>query len=189
MPTKKIDPVLIAVLANREQSRLSSQVKTLEKLLYAPFCEKEHQCLVSMAASWRELLAYDDGAPKMVEALDAFIAAYQKQSHDLEALHAEVVFQTGVYRMGHWALVKQFIPGVTACLDNFGGVLPKHRDAFKRQHESGRNLTVEEQSQLLKVQYALITNRRDPYRHEALKRRGLITAGGIVPMGVRQHWS
>ena len=74
---KKFDPVLIAVLVNREQSRLSSQVKTLEKLLHAPFCEKEHQRLVSMAASWRELLAYDDGAPKVAEALEAFAAAYQ----------------------------------------------------------------------------------------------------------------
>ena len=33
----KPDPALIAVLINREHSRLSSQVKTLEKVLHAPF--------------------------------------------------------------------------------------------------------------------------------------------------------
>ena len=32
-----------------------------------------------------------------------FIAAYQQQSPDQEKLHDEVVFQAGVYRMGHWA--------------------------------------------------------------------------------------
>lgn len=74
---KKVDPVLIAVLVNREQSRLSRQVKTLKKLLHAPFDEKEHQRLANMAASWRELLAYDDGAPKGAEALECFAAAYQ----------------------------------------------------------------------------------------------------------------
>ena len=88
--------------------------------------------------------------------------------------------------MGHWALVKHFIPGVTACLDNFGSVLPKYREAFKRRYEAEGNLSVEAQSQLLKAQYALIPNRRDPYRHEELKRRGLVTADGIVPMGVKE---
>jgi len=31
------------VLINREHSRLSSQVKTLERVLHAPFSDKEHQ--------------------------------------------------------------------------------------------------------------------------------------------------
>lgn len=182
----KPDSALIAVLINREHSRLSSQVKTLEKVLHAPFSDKEHQRLVQLAANWRALLAFDDGAPKLADALEAFIAAYQQQSPDQEKLHYEVVFQASVYRMGHWALVKHFIPGVTDCLDNFGNVLPKHRDAFKRRYEANANLSVEAQSQLLKAQYALIPNRRDPYRHEELKRRGLVTADGIVPMGVKE---
>ena len=157
----KPDPALIAVLINREHSRLSSQVKTLEKALHAPFSDKEHQRLIQLAA-------------------------YRQQSPDQEKLHYEVVFQAGVYRMGHWALVKHFVPGVTDCLDNFGSVLPKHRDAFKRRYEVDGNLSVEAQSQLLKAQYALIPNRRDPYRHEEMKRRGLVTADGIVPMGVKE---
>lgn len=32
----------------------------------------------------------------------------------------------------------------------------------------------------------MIPNRRDPYRHEEMKRRGLVTAEGIVPMGVKE---
>lgn len=48
------------------------------------------------------------------------------------------------------------------------------------------NLSVEAQSQLLKAQYALIPNRRDPYRHEEMKRRGQVTDDGIVPMGVKE---
>jgi len=119
----KPDPALIAVLINREHSRLSSQVKTLEKVLRAPFSDKEHQRLIQLAANWRSLLAFDDGAPKLADALEVFIAAYRQQSPDQEKLHDEVVFQAGVYRMGHWALVKHFIPGVTDCLDNFGSVL------------------------------------------------------------------
>jgi hypothetical protein len=184
--SKKTDPALIAVLINREHSRLSSQVKTLEKVLHAPYSDKEHQRLLTLATNWRALLAFDDGAPKLADALEAFAAAYQQRSPDLERLHDEVVFQTGVYRMGQWALVKHFIPGVTDCLDHFGNVLPKHRNAFKRRYEAGGNLSVEAQSQLLKAQYALIPNRRDPYRHEEMKRRGLVTADGIVPMGVKE---
>ena len=70
-----------------------------------------------MATNWRSLLAFDDGALKLADALQAFIAAYEQQSTDQEKLHDEVVFQAGVYRMGHWALVKHFILGVTDCLD------------------------------------------------------------------------
>ena len=102
------------MLINREHSRLSSQVKTLERVLHAPFSDKEHQRLVQLAANWRSLLAFDDGAPKLADALQAFIAAYEQQSTDRERLHDEVVFQAGVYRMGNWALVKHFIPGVNA---------------------------------------------------------------------------
>lgn len=174
------------MLINREHSRLSSQVKALERVLDTPFSGKEHKRLVQLAANWRSLLVFDDGAPKLVDALETFIAAYQRQLPDQERLHDEVVFQAGIYRMGHWALVKHFIPGVTDCLDNFGNVLPKHREAFKRRHEADGNLSVEAQSKLLKAQYALIPNRRDPYRHEELKRRGLVTADGIVPMGVKE---
>ncbi|WP_183148172.1 hypothetical protein [Denitratisoma oestradiolicum] len=114
-----------------------------------------------------------------------FIAAYRQRSPDQEAARRGGL-QAGVHRMGHWALVKHFIPGVTDCLDNFGSVLPKYREAFKRRYEAEGNLSVEAQSQLLKAQYALIPNRRDPYRHEEMKRRGLVTADGIVPMGVKE---
>ena len=134
---------------NREHSRLSSQVKTLEKVLHAPYSDKEHQRLLTLAANWRALLGFDDGAPKLADALETFAAAYQERSPDQERLHGEVVFQAGVYRMGHWGLIKHFIPGVTDCLDNFGSVLPKHRGAFKRRYEADGNLSVEAQSQRL----------------------------------------
>ncbi|WP_211218540.1 hypothetical protein [Tepidiphilus margaritifer] len=142
--------------------------------------------MLTLAANWRALLAFDDGAPKLADALEAFAAAYQQRSPDLKRLHDEVVFQAGAYRMGHWGLVKHFIPGVTDCLDDFGNVLPKYRDAFKRRYEADGNLSVEAQSQLLKVQYALIPNRRDPYRYEEMKWRGLVTDDGIVPMDVKE---
>ncbi len=99
----KPDTALVAVLVNREHSRLSSQVKTLEKVLHAPHSDKEHQRLLTLAANWRELLAFDDGAPKLADALETFAAAYQQRSPDQEQLHDEVVFQAGVYRMAHWA--------------------------------------------------------------------------------------
>ncbi len=72
------DPVLVAILVNREHSRLSSHINTLEKLLHSPYSDKEHLRLVKLAASWRELLADDDGAPKIAAALEAFIAAYRR---------------------------------------------------------------------------------------------------------------
>ncbi len=53
----KPDPALIAVLITREHSRLSSQVKTLEKVLHAPYSDKEHQRLIQLAANWRALQA------------------------------------------------------------------------------------------------------------------------------------
>jgi len=52
------------VLINREHSRLSSQVKTLARVLHAPFTDNEHQRLTQLATNWRSLLAFDDGAPK-----------------------------------------------------------------------------------------------------------------------------
>ena len=117
------------MLINREHSRLSSQIKTLEKVLHAPFSDKEHQRLVQLAANW---LAFDDNAPKLADAMEVFIAAYRQQSPDQERLHDEVVFQADIYRMNHWTLVKHFIPGVTDCLDNFGSVLPMRGCALLR---------------------------------------------------------
>ena len=177
---------IIAILVSREHSRLSSQVKTLKKALQVPFSDKEHQRLVQLAANWRNLLAFDDGAPKLAEALETFIVAYRQQSPDRERLHDEVVFQAGIYRMGHWALIKHFIPDVSKSMDKFGGVTAKCREVFKRRYEADRKLTIEEQSQLLKTQYAMIPNRRDPYRIEALKSHGLVTEDGIVPMGMKE---
>lgn len=62
MTSKKPDPALVAILVNRELSRLSNQVKTLEKVLRAPYSDKERQRLLTLAANWRALLAFDDGA-------------------------------------------------------------------------------------------------------------------------------
>ena len=184
--TKNPDPSLVAVLVNRELNRLSSQVKSLRKLRQAPYADREHQRLLAQAAKWRELLAFDDGAQKLAEALENFAAAYQQHSSEQESLHGEVVFQAGIYRMGHWGFVKHFIPNVTDCLDNFGNVLLRYREAFKSRYETEGKLSVEAQSQLLKAQCALIPNRRDPYRFEEFKRRGLVTDDGIVPMGVKE---
>lgn len=47
--------------------------------------------------------------------------------------------------------------------------------AFKRRDETDGTRSDEVQARLLKAQYAMIPNRRDPYRHEEMKRRGLVT--------------
>ncbi|TSE29592.1 hypothetical protein Tchar_02563 [Tepidimonas charontis] len=49
------------------------------------------------------------------------------------------------------------------------------RVAFKRRDETDGTRSDEVQARLLKAQYAMIPNRRDPYRHEEMKRRGLVT--------------
>jgi hypothetical protein len=45
----KPEPALVTILLTREHSRLSSQVKTLEKLLHTPHSDKEHQRLIKLA--------------------------------------------------------------------------------------------------------------------------------------------
>ena len=150
------------------------------------FSDRESLRQKNLAAQWRNLLAYDDGAPKLAETLETFIAAYERQSPDLERLLDDVTFAAGIYRKGHWALIKHFIPDVSKSMDKFGGVTAKCREVFKHHYEADRKLTIEEQSQLLKTQYAMIPNRRDPYRIEALKSHSLVTEDGIVPVGVRK---
>lgn len=76
---KKPDPTIVAILLNREHSRLSSQVKTLEKVLHAPYSDKAHQRLLTLVANWRALLAFDDGAPKLADALETLIKGGQGQ--------------------------------------------------------------------------------------------------------------
>jgi hypothetical protein len=50
MTSNKLDPSLVAILVNREHSRLSNQIKALEKVLRAPYSDKEHQRLLTLAA-------------------------------------------------------------------------------------------------------------------------------------------
>ena len=108
-------------------------------------------------------LCYDDGVAPLVAALDAFTDAYEKQSAGLGKTHDELTFAAGIYKMGHWHLVRFFFPAVKSCLNDFGGVKPSYRKAFKARYEPDKPLSVEDQAQLLKAQYALIPNRRDPY--------------------------
>lgn len=51
MTSNKLDPSLVAILVNREHSRLSNQIKALEKVLRAPYSDKEHQRLLTLAAN------------------------------------------------------------------------------------------------------------------------------------------
>lgn len=39
MTSNKLDPSLVAILVNREHSRLSNQIKALEKVLRAPYSD------------------------------------------------------------------------------------------------------------------------------------------------------
>ena len=57
------------------------------------------------------MLAFDDGAPKLAEALETFIVASRQQSADQERRHDEVVFAAGIYRMGHWSVVWDLLEG------------------------------------------------------------------------------
>ena len=54
------------------------------RVLHAPYSDKERQGLITLAAHWRALLGFGDGAPKLAEALEAFAAAYQHRSPELE---------------------------------------------------------------------------------------------------------
>ncbi|MEA1052698.1 hypothetical protein U5801_23220 [Lamprobacter modestohalophilus] len=117
--------------------------------------------------------------------MEALASAYQQQADTLEDAHLEVCIAADGYRQGQWGLWRQHLPAVSACLDNFGSPLKTHRDAFAQRYEQDGKLPVEEQARLLKAQYALFQDRWTPQRHEAMRRRGLITEDGIVPMGVR----
>ena len=159
----KADHPLIAVLVTREHSRLMSQIKSLEGLIGEPYSASKTNRLRKMAERWRHTLCYDDGVAPLVAALDDVINAYEKRSSGLEKAHDELNFAAGVYKMGHWHLVRFFFPTVKSCLNDFGGVKPSYRKAFKARYEPDKPLSVEDQAQLLKAQYALIPNRRDPY--------------------------
>lgn len=144
------------MLIEREHSRLSGQVKTLESLVHSPYCVEEFDRVLMMADDCETSLSFGEGLPKMLEALEVFAWIYASQSGDVEWMYAAVVGQEGVYCKGHWAWAKHHFPGVEACLDWSNNVLPEHRAAFRRAYEADRNLTAQEQSDLLKAQYALI---------------------------------
>ena len=102
----KADHSLIAVLVTREHSRLMSQVKALEDLMGEPYSASKANRLRKMAERWRHTLCYDDGVAPLVAALDAFTDAYEKQSAGLGKTHDELTFAAGIYKMGHWHLVR-----------------------------------------------------------------------------------
>ncbi len=185
MPTSA-DPELIAVLVSREHSRLSSQVRSLQKLVDEPFSPKALQRLLMLGDTWRMLLADERSAQRLIKALEALASAYEHQTDSLEDAHLEVCIAADCYRQGQWSLWRQVLPAVSACLDNFGSPLKTHRDAFSKRYEEAGKLSVEEQSHLLKGQYALFQDRWSPQRHAQMRQRGLISEDGIVPMGVRE---
>lgn len=69
MTSNKLDPSLVAILVNREHSRLSNQIKALEKVLRAPYSDKEHQRLLTLAAQLKlkGSGSFASGANRVVE--------------------------------------------------------------------------------------------------------------------------
>ena len=157
-------PSLIAVLVNREHSRLSSQVKTLERITQEPYSAKNAAWLTRLRETWSAGLAYEKGLPYLLQALDDFIDGYESRAPDLEQLEGELIFQMGIYRKSHWAYLRWTIPEIQSRLDDFGGVLPRYRDAFKMKYELEGNMPVGEQTRLLKAQYARLERGPVPKR-------------------------
>ncbi len=65
-------PSMIAVLVNREHSRLSSQVKTLERISQEPYSAKNAAWLARLRETCSTGLAHEKGLPHLLKALDRF---------------------------------------------------------------------------------------------------------------------
>ncbi len=85
----------------------------------------------------------------------------------METLAYELIFQMGIYRKSHWAYLRWTIPEIQSRLDDFGGVLPRYRDAFKMKYELEGNMPVGEQTRLLKAPYARLERGVAPKRAKA----------------------
>ncbi|MEA1052700.1 hypothetical protein U5801_23230, partial [Lamprobacter modestohalophilus] len=94
------DPALIAVLVSREHSRLSSQVRSFQKLIDEPFSPKALQRLRTLADTWRTLLAHEQSAQRLLQAMEALASAYQQQADTLDDAHLEVRIAADCYRQG-----------------------------------------------------------------------------------------
>ena len=153
---------LIAVLVNREHSRLYSQGKALERLSQEPYSARNAAWLARLRKTWTAGLAYDRALGNLLKALDDFTCGYESRDPDLDQLHDELLFQVSIYKSAHWAYLRWTVPELQNCLDDFGAVLPRYRDAFKRKYELEGNLPVGDQVRLLKTQYARIERAKAP---------------------------
>jgi len=176
-------PSLIAVLVIREHSRLSSHVKTLERVSEEPYSAKNAVWLARLRETWTTGLTHEKGLPHLLKALDDLICAYESRAPDVKTLAYELIFQLGIYRKGHWAYLRWTVPGIQNCLDDFGAVLPRYRDAFKMRYELEGNMPVGEQTRLLKAQYARLERAPVQNRGKASvkPRRKAIPAAGKKP--------
>ena len=183
--TKKPDKPLIAILMQREHNRLISQVNSLEKLLHQPYSDKQYQRLLQIAKKWQELLTDEQGKARVLKALNTFAEIYKNQGESLQEDYYELMFQAGLYRKGHWGLIRECLGSFSDCMNDFGAVLPEYKQEFRRKYGQP---SVEEQSRLLKEKIELIPNRNDPWRTKEMMELGLMDVNGFVPMGKKEVW-
>jgi len=179
------DKALIAILIKRENSRLASQVKALEKLLEKPYSEANSKRLHDLYGKWRDNLCDEKGLPRLLQLMFELIDAYENRPDSVQDAWVEVSMAAGFYRMGHWTFAKHFLGNFNQYMNDFGSIRPEYHKAFKKQYEPKKPLPVEEQSRMLKAQYDLILHKDDPFRYKELKARGLVDENGFVAMGVQ----
>ena len=119
---------LIAVLVNREHSRLYNQGKALERLSQEPYSPRNAAWLARLRETWTAGLAYDSALGILLKALDDFTCGYESRDPDLDQLHDELLFQVSMYKSAHWAYLRWTVPELQNCLDDFGAVLPRCND-------------------------------------------------------------
>lgn len=174
--TKKPNKPLIAILIQRECSRLISQVKSLEKLVHEVYSEKEYQRLLGIAEKWQELLTNEECKKRLLNALYTFAETYRDQDDYLQEDYYELLFQAGIYRKAHWGHVRECLGSFSDCMNDFGAVLPEYKQKFRRKYGQP---SVEEQSRLLKKQLSMMPSRRGI----ELLEHGLMDENGFVPLG------
>ena len=130
------------------------------------------------------MLAYEQRASQLVSAMQALVLAYEQQEGVEDAI-MNVQIAADMYRSAQWAWCKQQYSGVSALLDNFGGLKPERRRAFSDKYERDGKMPLSEQSAMLKSAWA--EGKKEHVRlGEEIQRRGWVTEDGTVPMGVEE---
>ena len=121
------DKPLIAILMQREHNRLVNQAKSLEKLLYQAYSDKQYPRLLEIAHKWENLLTDDRGKHRVIHALKNFAETYKNRDQTLQDDYYELLFQAGLYRKSQWSTIRTCLGSFNDYMNNFGSVLPQYK--------------------------------------------------------------